>query len=220
MPIANRDAAMRRVMQVAKMQGPSAAHNLINQYSMVYSPADIQMAHDAVQKFAKGGMVQYRQTGGVIADDGTMNGQPVGAPVPQGNPQMPSPAPVGAPPAAPMAPPVPMVPMMQEAPQESFFDKFQKARDRVKKKTSMDLIVIEEPMPAPMATPMMDGQGDGPVQVHPEAGMLAPMEVGPDMGVDTVDAELEEGSFVMNPEGSELFAEELQMMMHGGYVHG
>ena len=67
---------------------------------------------------------------------------------------------------------------------------------------------------------MMDAQGQGPVMIHPEAGGMAQGMVGPDMGVGTVDAELEEGSMVMNPEAAEMFGDELQMMMNGGVVHG
>ena len=56
--------------------------------------------------------------------------------------------------------------------------------------------------------------------IHPEAGSVAPGMVGPDVGMDIVDAELEEGAYVMNPEASEMFGEELQLLMNGGMVHG
>ena len=165
--------------------------------------------------YAMNPLVHYRQVGGDLPPgpeliDGVPAEEALAAqaPVPAGPP------PGMAPPMGPQQPPQP--PMPVEPPRKTFAEKVMEAHKLIK--GGQTSVPTEMPMmPQP---PMMDGQGDGPVMVHPEAGSLSPQMVGPDMGPDTVDAELEEGSFVMNPEGSEMFAEDLQMMVHGGEMHG
>ncbi len=143
-------------------------------------------------------MIAYRNVGGPAVLPGAV---PPNQPAPAAPPMDPA----MAQPQAPVAPPPPPAPM-------TFAEKVEAARQMIKSgRTSV-------PMAPELSAPMMDAQGDGPVMIHPEAGGVAPGMVGPDMGVDDIDTELEEGSMVMNPEASEMYAEELQMMMKGGVV--
>ena len=166
-------------------------------------------------------MIAYRQEGG-IADDGSNVNQappmiaekqpmdPMMDPMAQGMAPPMDPMAAGMPPEAPMAPPAPV-----EPPRRTFADRVDEALMKIRGgKTS----VPTEPLPS-MGMGMMDGQGDGPVTIYPGAGELTQGQVGPDMGVDTVDADLEEGSFVLNPEASDMFAEDVQMMVMGGRVN-
>ena len=170
----------------------------------------------------------YYQVGGV-ADDGSnldtappmVGGAPIDAQMPPGGPMDPMAAgampPGGAMPPEGAMPPLPP----QEPPRMTFADKVTAARETIKAgRTAVPTEPINTmPEDAPMMPAgMMDGQGDGPVDIHPDAGMLAFDEVGPDQGVDTVDAMLEEGSYVLNPEASEMFGEDVRAMMYGGKV--
>ena len=163
-----------------------------------------------------GGMVHYRQGGGLIDLSGAPQMQPMApnTPLPpSGGPEMQ----LGMPPEPKMMPQEPVMdPMMNQPPAPmSFMDKVLEARTKIKEaRTSVpDKIDL-----APTTSPMMDAQGQGPVMIHPEAGSVAPNMVGPDAGMDVVDTELEPGSMVMNAEASDLYGEELQTMLNGGEV--
>ena len=165
----------------------------------------------------KGGYVAYRQAGGPMAPP---PGPPPGA-VPPGPPLPPPGAPMGAPGAAPGAPAAPQVPMEPAGPppRKSFRDRVKEAKEAIRSDSAS--VPVSTEVKAVVAEPMgmMDGQGDGPVDIHPDAGMLMPTEVGPDIGVDTVDSELNEGSMVMNAEATEMFGDELKAMVDGGAVY-
>ena len=88
--------------------------------------------------------------------------------------------------------------------EESFFDKFMEARDAIKGRKKMELVVIDsQPMPPQMPPMAYDGQGDGPV-----GGSFtpSPVPVGPDLGPDTVDAKLTPGEYVMNQEATQMLS--------------
>ena len=149
--------------------------------------------------------IYYRQEGGLIAQ---------GAPVaPQAG--MVPPAPAMPAPAAPMATMVPSSP----APRKSFAERVMAAEETLKG-GSMSALIDMGPMPVeeviveemPM-DPMMDAQGDGPVRFEEGAGGYADGMVGPDMGMDDVDAMIPEGSMVMNAEAEELYGPELDDMV-------
>ena len=167
----------------------------------------------------KGGLVAYRQVGGPIPG-AVPPGPPPGAGVPPGAlpPGGPPLGPQGAPPG-PGVPPGPPVPP-PAPPRMSFADKVKAAKEAIQGSTAPVPVTPEVQQMAAPADPMMDAQGNGPVAIHPEAGAMAPGMVGPDMGIDDVDAELEEGSMVMNPEASEMYADELQGLYDGGRVMG
>ena len=143
-------------------------------------------------------LVSYRQNGGPLP----------GAVPPMGaQPELPPAGPPMAPPA-PVAPPAPPMP---PAP-KSFAERVEEARMVIKSgRTSV-------PSSPELKAPMVDAQGDGPVEIMQGAGSVAPGMVGPDMGVDTIDSELEEGSFVLNPEASEMYGDEIRAMCRGGKV--
>ncbi len=149
-----------------------------------------------------GGAV-YRNTGGVAPLPGAQ--PPIGgpqAPIPQAEP----------PQAVPVTPPAPELPI--EPPRMSFLDKVLAAKEAIQSRQT-SVPKTEAPM-APTGT--MDGQGNGPVDIHPDAGQLTQHEVGPDVGIDDVDSELEPGSFVMNPEASEMYSKSIDAMANGGRV--
>ena len=152
----------------------------------------------------KGGLVAYKQEGGILP--GAV--PPAPQPLPGAVPPMPQ-GPEMAPEMPPMAPPAPVGP----PPRKSFTERVMEAKELIKSGAT--------PLPsAPLPQQgMMDAQGDGPVMIHPEAGMPSPAMVGPDMGPDTFDAELEEGSMVMNPEASMMYEEELMGYFNGGMVN-
>lgn len=156
-----------------------------------------------------GGLVSYKQAGGDILPGAVPpTPQPLPGAVPPGPPPGVPMDPGMAQGAGPMPPPAPVGP----PPRKSFTERVMEAKELIKSGAT--------PLPS---TPlpqqgMMDAQGDGPVMIHPEAGLPSPAMVGPDMGPDTFDAELEEGSMVMNPEASEMFQEELMGYFNGGMV--
>ena len=158
------------------------------------------------------GLIAYRQEGGPVPLPGAIPPNPEQPAGPPMDPGMAPPAgPVG-PAGPPMAPPVPPAPV-----KKSFAEKVAEAKAAIQGGGASVPVMPELAAPEPMG---MDGQMDGPVMIHPEAGMTSPGMVGPDMGPDTVDAELEEGAMVMNPEASEMFADELQGLFNGGRVYG
>ena len=159
---------------------------------------------------AKGGyvmnpLVHYRQAGGLLP--GAV--PPIGA-QPELPPTGPEMAPPGGPMAPPPAPPAPVAP----PPPPSFSDKVGMALDKIRSGRASAPVAA-----APMGPMMTDAQGDGPVEIMPGAGQMAPGMVGPDKGVDTIDTELEEGSFVLNPEASEMYGDEIRAMCKGGAVY-
>ena len=137
----------------------------------------------------------YRQDGGVLP----------GAIPPAAGPT-PTPAAAPAPPVAPQPPAGP-------PPRRSFAEKVAEAKKMINQGATP--VPVQPVSPGPM---MVDGQGDGPVEIMPGAGEPTMMEVGPDMGPDTVDTELMEGSMVMNPEASEMYGDEIRAMCRGGVV--
>ncbi len=151
-------------------------------------------------------LIHYRQAGGPLPG-AVPPGPPVAPPGPPMDPAMGMP-PQGMPPQAPMAPPPPPAPM-------TFAEKVEEARQMIK---SGRTALPKSPEVSMTPTGMMDGQGDGPVNLMPGSGELSQEMVGPDQGPDTIDAELEEGAFVMNPEASEMYADEIQGLMYGGMV--
>ena len=100
--------------------------------------------------------------------------------------------------------------------EESFFDKFMEARDAIKGRKKMELVVIDsQPMPPQMPPMAYDGQGDGPV-----GGSFtpSPVPVGPDLGPDTEDAKLTPGEFVMNQEATQMYGPQIEQMNQAGLV--
>ena len=154
------------------------------------------------------GLIAYRQEGGPVPLPGAVPPNPQEPMAPPMDPGM---APPAGPPMAPAAPPMPPAPV-----RKSFAEKVAEAKAAIQGGGASVPVMPELAAPEPMG---MDGQMDGPVMIHPDAGMTSPGMVGPDMGPDTVDAELEEGSMVMNPEASEMFSDELQGYYDGGYIH-
>ena len=193
------------------------------------SDAQLEAAYGGVDdwNFNNGGavmnpLVSYRQAGGGLSQADLMNAEVGGVPAAQmggeapGAPGMPPGAPV-APVQAPQAPMAPAGP----PPRKSFAEKVAEARAAIKaERTSVPTempMMASEPMMDPMMAPA-DGQGD--VGILDPEGVFAPSAemVGPDMGLDTIDGELPEGSFVMNEEGTDLFGDELKALCQGGYV--
>ena len=154
-------------------------------------------------------LIAYRQSGGPLP--------PAGPPMPpQGMP------PQGMPPAGPPMPPqgMPPAPMppLPPAPQPmTFAEKVEEARKVIK--SGRASVPSAPELSTPPGLMMVDAQGDGPVEIMPGAGSVAPGMVGPDQGVDTIDTELEEGSFVLNPEASEMYGDEVRAMVSGGPVY-
>ena len=102
---------------------------------------------------------------------------------------------------------------------KSFADRVKDAQQTIKG-GGVSLIAMEEtmvePMPAPvMPAPMYDGQGDGPIMGD---ATISPIEVGPDIGADTVDAKLTPGEFVMNAEATEMYKPEIEAMNQQGLI--
>ena len=165
------------------------------------------------------GLIAYRQSGGplpgavpTLEDQAAMAQQPPMDPMAGGMPPMDPMAAQGGMPEAPMAPPVPPAP-------PSFSDKVGQALEKIRSGRTTVPANPALAAPAPTGPMMTDGQGNGPVEIMPGAGNVTQEMVGPDMGPDTVDSELEEGSFVLNPEASEMYGEEVRAMMYGGAVY-
>ena len=197
MPMLNKDAAMRRVMEVAQAQGPSAARSLIKEYGRNYTPEEVQMAYQEVQRYEMGGPV-YRQAGGP-ADVGPEMGEPFieGATGAQG-PAVPPVAAPGAPAGGPMIPdtpgamvaPTPSVSPPAPAPaprapaaRKSFLERVGDAEDFLKDRKPS----------APAMPMMMSGVANEPMvdeTVHP----------GQPVGEDTIPAWLTPGEYVVNAE--------------------
>ena len=162
--------------------------------------------------FNEGGAV-YAQVGGEMIDGqpaelALAGAPPVGGP-PMAPPMAPPMDPAMAPPPAPMGPP----------PRKTFAEKVAEAREAIQGGQT----VVPETMPmTPQSDKLAayDGQMDGPVDMYPGSGELVPGMVGPDVGPDDVDAMVEEGSYVMNAEGSDMFADEIEAMYKGGMVNG
>ncbi len=98
------------------------------------------------------------------------------------------------------------VPMMQEP--MSFMDRVKEAKMALK----------GESMPDMMSEPMMsnyDAQGDGPIYGDFQGGV--PQEHA-DMGMDTVDAKLTPGEYVLNQEATEMYRPEIEQMNHNGLI--
>lgn len=156
-------------------------------------------------------MIAYRQEGGLLPGAVPPTEAPQGplpGAMPPTNPQGPEMAPQGQP-TPPQAPPAPPERMTFAQKVDAALEGMQSGRSTVptpKAETQMGALRV------------MDMQGDGPVSIAPGAGGIAPGSVGPDMGPDTIDTELEEGSMVMNPEASEMYEEELMQYANGGYV--
>ena len=175
------------------------------------------MPQTQMHGYNNGGLVDYMNVGGMapqgpaMAPPGAPQMDPMGAnmaPMPPAGPEMQQMQPPMEP-AAPVAPPMP----------KTFAEKVMEAKMAIQ--GSRTPVPVMPELQAPMMDPMMgqmDAQGQGPVMIHPEAGGAAPGMVGPDMGPDTFDAQLEEGSMVMNPEASEMYADELQGYYNGGMI--
>ena len=154
------------------------------------------------QVLADGGLV-YAQNGAEIAPGAPI--APPGALPPMG-PEMATPEAAPAAPALPPAPPA----------RPTFAERVMKAKEAIQGGTSS--VPATPAVQAAVSNQALDGQGDGPVEMMPGSGQLMPTEVGPDQGVDTVDAMMPEGSFVMNPEASEMYGDEIRAMCKGGMV--
>ena len=178
----------------------------------------------------RGGLIDYRAEGGPIPGSVPPIAPPPGQPIPGSVPPMAPPpgmmppgVPGGMPPGAPGMPPQPPMPPKRM----TFAEKVMMAKEAINAGASsvptvqpvamsdMSMMDKQHQMPNGM---MMDGQGHGPVEILGDAGMTTEQMVGPDMGPDDVDSELEEGSMVMNPEASEMYGEQIRAMMNGGFV--
>ena len=162
--------------------------------------------HGNVSGLNKGGLIAYRAEGGSIPGAIPVPSQGLPGAIPAGPSEMPPQMPQEAPMAAPMPPA-----------RKTFAEKVAEAKEVIK---NGGMSVPKNPQ----MSPQMDAQGDGPIYGDFQGGQP---QVAPDMGVDTVDAKLAPGEFVMNKEATEANMPALEAMnsqglamRNGGMVPG